>query len=118
MYGFFTYFEKEKIMKTVLRLLALILAVLMVSATFLACGEETPSGEVGTSGNNSTPSGENDPEVYKDLPQINWEGEEYRILGRQYDENNFKNFEVDYDEMPEDVVGLAVWNRNAKIKDK
>ena len=105
-------------MKTVIRMLSLMLAVIMLLSTFAACGTaEKPVGAEGEKTDSSS-SGTEEVKFYKDLPQIDWGGEEYRILGREFSENNFKNFEVDYEEMPEDVVGLAVWNRNAAIKAK
>ena len=108
-------------MKIAIRVSALVLAMVMLLSTFVACGNGDEPGTT-PGGNNSDSSnvGNGTEEVlfYKDLPQMDWEGAEYRILGRNYAENNFKNFEVDYDEMPEDVVGLAVWNRNAAIKAK
>ncbi len=88
-------------MKTMIRLLSLLLAIMMVATTFIACGKDDDN--------------DNDD---KDNDVINWEGEEYRILGRDYENNMFTNFEVDRETMPEDVVGIAVWNRNAAIKDK
>ena len=88
-------------MKTMLRLLSLVLAIMMVATTFIACGEDDNKDPANT-----------------DNQVINWEGEEYRILGRDYENNMFKNFEVDRDAMPEDVVGIAVWNRNEAIKAK
>ena len=106
-------------MKTVIRVLALVLSVVMLASTFVACGKtETPSGTNDGGKNTTASSNTGDVDFYENLPQIDWEGAEYRILGREFTENNFKNFEVDYDEMPEDVVGLAVWNRNAAIKAK
>ena len=93
----------------------------MLGSVLVSCGETAKGGNEGNtqkapSGGSSSDVGEI--EFYEDLPQMDWGGEEYRILGREFDENNFKNFEVDYEEMPEDVVGLAVWNRNAAIKAK
>ena len=87
-------------MKMFIKVLSLVLAILMVSSTFIACGgnEDNPSG----TGNDG----------------LMWEGEQYRILGRDYQDDMFREFEIDRDEMPEDVVGIAVWNRNEAIKAK
>ena len=102
-------------MKFAFKAMSLVLSIVMLSASFVACGD--PDEPVGVGGGDSSSVTE---EVlfYEDLPEMNWENAEYRILGRDFEENNFKNFEVDYDDMPEDVVGLAVWNRNAAIKAK
>ena len=103
-------------MKRFVRLVSFALALIMLASVFVACGEPSSSVEDGTKPNGQ--SGTEEVLFYEDLPDINWENAEYRILGRDFEENNFKNFEVDYEEMPEDVVGLAVWNRNAAIKAK
>ena len=87
-------------MKVFVKVLSLVLAILMVSSTFIACGDD--------------PVGPSD----TDDSVISWEGEEYRILGREYQDDMFREFEIDRDEMPEDVVGIAVWNRNEAIKAK
>ena len=105
----------------ILRVLSLILAVIMLGSVLVSCGETAKGGNEGNtqkapSGGSSSDVGEI--EFYEDLPQMDWGGEEYRILGREFDENNFKNFEVDYEEMPEEVVGLAVYNRNLAVKAK
>ncbi len=88
-------------MKTMLRVLSLVLAIMMVATTFIACKKD----------DGNKPDDEGD-------KVINWEGEEYRVLGREYENNMFTNFEIDRETMPEDVVGIAVWNRNAAIKEK
>ena len=107
-------------MKTSIRLISLILAVMMLLMAFVACGTDTP--DVGP--DNSSDSDAVDTVAQTTKPtladtKINWEGAEYRILGRGEGDNNmFRNFEIDRDEMPEDVVGVAVWNRNEALMAK
>ena len=92
-------------MKKFIRALSLVLVVIMLASTFVACGETADE-----NGDATTNAG---------LDSMTWGGEEYRILGRKEGEGNmFTNFEIDRDEMPEDVVGQAVWNRNAAIMSK
>jgi len=105
-------------MKIALRFISLILAFVMVSSTLLACGKGNDPSGTDDKNSNSSASDTEEVKFYENLPDKDWGGAEYRILGREFAENNFKNFEVDYDEMPEDVVGLSVWNRNAAIKAK
>ena len=100
-------------MKKFIKILSLMLAILMISSTLVACGDQSDkqnkdkqNAASGEGGNGSA------------LPAVDWEGQEYRIIGRDYTENNFKNFEIDRDEMPGDVVGIAVWNRNVILKQK
>ena len=89
-------------MKMFIKVLSLMLAILMVSSAFVACGgnEDDPAGS----------GGGND--------ELRFDGEEYRILARDFRDDMFREFEVDRDEMPEDVVGIAVWNRNEAMKAK
>ena len=70
-------------MRFALRVLSFVLAMVMLSASFVACGGTgEPSELVGTSA-----SGTEEVLFYKDLPQMDWEGAEYRILGRNYSRN-------------------------------
>lgn len=89
-------------MKVFIRVLSLVLAMIMVASTFVACTDD-PKNPNGTDGKDEN---------------LRFEGEEYRILGRDYEDDMFREFEIDRDEMPEDVVGIAVWNRNEAIKAK
>ncbi len=103
-------------MKNVIRIISLLLAIIMVSSAFVACGpQEEPPTNVPSQTMAFT---EPDEEMVKPLSSMFWDGEEYRILGNKSDNKGFHNFEIDYDEMPEDVVGLAVWNRNNAIMSK
>ncbi len=166
-------------MKNILRIVAFLLALVMLSSVFVACNTTTdePDDEEGTtasvedgeteggsnagdankpedsegeSGGDGTEGGSNagdtnkpedsegepggdgtegennagDTEPPENTPgpesslSGNWDGAEYRILGHYDDNKGFYDFEVDYEEIPEDVVGRAVWDRNVAIKDK
>lgn len=100
-------------MKAFIRVMSLILALLMVMPIVVACNkpddQKDPNGTVASTTNQDGKS---------ELPQIDWDGAEYRVLGRGGAQAVFDNFEVDRDELPEDVVGVAVWNRNNAIKSK
>ena len=117
-------------MKNIIRILALVLALVMITSAFVGCGKkpENPvdtgaqnNGENNNSGNNNgTETGTaatDEPQYISKLTGLKMEGE-YRILAHKADDNGFYDLEVDYDEIPEDVVGQAVWNRNIAIKDK
>ena len=98
-------------MKLTLKLVSLLLVLVTVVSAFAACGgNNDPVDNKGTDDSVAT--------TQAGLPEMNWDNTEYRILGREYSTNMFKNFEVDYKEMPEDVVGVAVWNRNMALLDK
>ncbi len=109
----------EEKMKTTVRILSLLLALVMLASCFIACN------------NNSTPNdkesdtdvaGTTGSDVQGDdgsLEVIDWGGELYTVLGRDGGgATQFTSFEVGYDELPFDVVGQAVYKRNEDIKNK
>lgn len=98
-------------MRSFIKLISLLFVFLMLSSVLVACNNPDKSNDGKDNVANTIQGGAGNSK----LPEIDWEGREYRILGRQYTEEIFTNFEVDRDEMPEDVVGLAVWNRNATL---
>ena len=133
-------------MKSFIRIVALLLALLMVSSFFVACNSnpggndddtEDTQASVENNDNQNTESeeddkgteageqttGAEDSDVTDETPsesklQGNFGGAEYRILGYYNDDRAFWDFEVDYEKIPEDVVGKAVWDRNVAIEEK
>ena len=101
-------------MKKSLRIISFVLVLLTVISMFAACGGTKPQN--GDESNNVATTG--GAEDNKALPDMDWGGEQYRLLGREGSWAFQKNFEMAYEEMPQDVVGVAVWNRNIAIKDK
>ena len=105
-------------MKNWVRIFALILALLMVAGCFVACKKEDEKGNEGNKeGNNEiTTSGEYQSKLPEDM---DWGGDSYLVLG-QSDQSNkaWKCFEIAREEMPDDVVGKAVWERNDALKQK
>ena len=93
-------------MKTFIRALSLLLAMLMLATSFVACGDVSTGNDDKVASTNGG------------LDSVNWGGEQYRILGRDQATDMFREFEIDRDEMPEDVVGVAVWNRNQALESK
>ena len=105
-------------MKNIVRILAFLLALVMVASVFVGCKkteDDEPEETTATVENNDEEAGDDSP---KSLLKGNWDGAEYRILGHDDDNKGFCDFEVDYEEIPEDVVGKAVWDRNIAINDK
>ena len=100
-------------MKTFIRLLSLLLVIVMLASCFIACN---------VTGDEKETNNPDDSVVVEDngaLPTLNLGGEIYNVLSRD-DANwvHLDNFEVYYDELPEDVVGQAVYNRNQALKSK
>lgn len=99
-------------MKKFVKLISLVLALLMIIATFAACAKKD-GGEETTAAGTKAPTVEGG---VADIEVINWDGQEYRILGKNSSSYNWAtSFEVwcgEENKIPEDVVGKAVWNRN------
>ncbi len=93
-------------MKKFIRVLCLVLALLMLVSAFTACGGD------GDKDNGGDTTAATQTEESKELPDINWEGQEYRILSADW------CFEISRDELPEDVVGKAVYERNQELYNK
>ena len=53
-----------------------------------------------------------------DLPDIDWEGREFRVLGYENTRTQFSTFEIDSDGENGDIVNDAVFRRNTAIEDK
>ena len=96
-------------MKITVKFVAVLLLLVMISSTVVACNVEEPSKDT----ESETVSNTVDTENSHTLPVMNLGGEEYNILGRDHPNYiHLDNFEIAHDELPEDVVGQAVYNRN------
>ena len=129
-------------MKIFLRIVAFLLAFLMVSSVFVACNNEPGVEDDETTASVESDIAEETEGETEDIANTdavtteaatteavtemasssklkgNFGGAEYRILAHYNDNKGFYDFEVDYEEIPEDVVGKAVWDRNVAVEDK
>ena len=105
------------------KILALLLATLMLASTFVACGNttDTPEGE-STVGEAVTEGETKDPTqvALDELGEIDWGGEEFAVLyhgsfkGEVYGENGV----VDPEGGSSQVINDAVYNRNSLFEDR
>lgn len=105
------------------KILALLLATLMLVSTFVACGNttDTPEGE-STAGEAATEAETQDPTqvALNELGEIDWGGEEFAVLyhgsfkGEVYGENGV----VDPEGGSSQVINDAVYNRNSLFEDR
>ncbi len=104
-------------MKKTVKILSFLLAVLMLASSLVACGggnnDDAQSTDAATTTGTVVEEG-----GYQPLPAMNWEGREYRVLGRDGDYDWSRSFEVYREELPEDVVGKAVYERNMTLNSK
>ncbi len=112
-------------MKKSLRIFVLALALLMLLPAIVACGGGDDPAATTVQGGN-TPGGTNpdgsistDPSQVSTLPEMDWGGDTFYILGRDGGTAiQMTNFEIWRENMPGDVVGDAVWTRNQNLLTK
>ena len=106
-------------MKNIIRIFALILALLMVATCFVACNGKK-KGDPAASSSNLGPSTPLDSEYVSKLPaEKDWGGEEYLVIGQNTNGNAaWYTFEIARETETNDVVGKAVYERNLAIKEK
>ena len=107
-------------MKNLVRIFSLLLALLMVAACFVACKKDEENGGEGGSQTQGGTVATVEGEYVSKLPEeMDWGGEEYLVLGQSTASNPaWYTFEIAREELPDDVVGKAVWERNDAIKNK
>ena len=109
-------------MKNTIRIFSLLLALLMVASCFVACGKKDDDNGGGGNGAQTTAGtvATSEGEYVSKLPEeMDWGGEEYLVLGQSTTANAaWYTFEISRTELPDDVVGKAVWERNDAIKNK
>ena len=102
-----------------IRLLSLLLALAMLASCAISCNK--PAEEpVKESESVETDTVETEESIAK-LPDLNWGGETFHVLGRDGGTDYatiFHNFEIARDEYPADVVGQAIYNRNNQLEAK
>ena len=107
----------KNIMKTSFRILALLCALLMLMSCFVGCNKKKEDDPAATT---VVTSGEATNEIEFSLPDTDWGGEECLVLGHsdKGDTPQFENLEIWRDDVADDVVGKAVWERNLLLKEK
>lgn len=111
-------------MKKFAKIISLVLAMLMLASSFASCGKkdddnkEDTKDTVANTGNAGGSKDSNGDTKVSDIAVQYWDGMEYRILGREQGTSGnswAEHFEVWREDIPEDVVGKAVWKRNLDI---
>ncbi len=101
-------------MKKHIRILCLVLAVLTLLPLLFACGKKDEEKNPGNTAS-TTVQGE---KKLTTLPDYNWEGKTFRVLGRDGGATSqFTAFEVYAESMNTEVVNDAVWMRNNQLKE-
>ena len=103
------------------RILTAALALLMAAAAFASCGD-TATTPVETNGDNASQTetaNETEAVLRTDLPDKDWGGRTFMVLGREHPTyTQFNNFEIWTEKEVGEVVNDAVFRRNSIIEEK
>lgn len=109
------------------RALSLILCAVMLGTSFVSCSEEgtrnsdeTAAGSTGTESTTTTATETETEEEKKgpDLPDVNYGGYEFRMLGKGQQQPHWQSKDLTADEMNGEPINDAVYERNAYVGDK
>ena len=98
-----------------------ILVLLLATMTVLpACGNSDTPDTTDTTANTSTEVVETETELTTALPDTDWEGREFRVLGQTDSEGyaQFSTHEIDAEELNGEALNDAVFNRNTTLEDR
>lgn len=92
----------------------------MLTAQMVACGDTSGDVETTLSNDEDTTVAEVDMSSTCELPDIKWEGREFRVLGRKDSQGRtqFDNFEIYAECENGELVNDAVFKRNSRIQEK
>jgi len=106
-------------MMTTTRISRLLLIAMLASLTLSSCGGSETTTDTTASGSVDTTTAAADTAETLDLPEKNWEGRKFRVLGYENaNRTQFSNFEIDSEGENGDVVNDAIFRRNTSIEDK
>lgn len=98
------------------------ISILILAALLVGCGETAVTPETKDTTDSTESVGEDstvDMSKVCELPDTDWEGREFRVLGREDPTyTQFNNFEIYAESENGDIVNDAVFRRNTKIEDK
>ncbi len=103
------------------RILTAALALLMAAAAFASCGDTatTPVDTNGDTAPQTETADETEAVLRADLPDKDWGGRTFMVLGREHPTyTQFNNFEVWTEKEVGEVVNDAVFRRNSIIEEK
>ena len=103
-------------MKKFYRVLALLFALLMVASCFIGCKKKDEDKKEEGAATTTVSSGDGTEDPYAtSLPLMDWQEAIFMVLGND-ETYHQKTYEIARDEMPDDVVGKAVYERNDALR--
>ncbi len=101
------------------KFLAILLAALTVLSVFVACGENPDDPKDTAGAGTSGVGGVEKPSVTPlNVPDKNYGGQEFRILGKGDSQAHWKSVDLTAEEMDSDPISLAVYYRNLAVEEK
>ena len=107
------------------RTLSLILCAAMLCSSFLSCSEEgaqnsdeTAADSTGTESTEATVTETEEEKKGPDLPEVNYGGYEFRMLGKGQQQPHWQSKDLTAEEMNGEPINDAVYERNAYVGDK
>ncbi len=103
------------------KFLAILLVAVMMLSALVACGDnpDNDSDDPANGGNGTSDSGSADESATPlNVPDKNYGGQEFRILGKGDSQAHWKSVDLTAEEMDSDPVSLAVYYRNLAVEEK
>lgn len=101
------------------KVLAFLLAAIMVLSMFVACSDNPDQGQSGNNGGTNDDTGNaGESATPLNVPDTNYGGQEFRILGKGDSQAHWKSVDLTAEEMDSDPISLAVYYRNLAVEEK
>lgn len=106
------------------RILAILLAALMLLGSVTACSEnkpdrqDTPTQTAGTPASQETVPAETEHDILAYLGEADWQGREFTVIGRDANSGEWEMFELNAEEETGEPLNDAVFARNLLLEDR
>ncbi|MCL2517597.1 MAG: hypothetical protein FWF15_03440 [Oscillospiraceae bacterium] len=102
-----------------MKLLKVLILILLCLSIFISCGNNEKSNEIKNNNIETEPMETTTGRIEPDLPAMNFNGQVYRILGRDHQTyKQFVNFEIYAESITGEIVNDAIFERNSRLEEK
>ena len=95
-----------------------LISILLLIALLSSCGEGAATADTTTADTSAAETTAAETKEVPNLPDKDWGGKQFRVLGYTSSITQFANFEIDSDGENGDVVNDAIYRRNTAIEEK
>lgn len=92
-------------------------ALLFAAMLLCACSNDTTPSTDGTAGQTEAPAVETE-ELWSSLPNMDWEGREFHVLGKETSNWSFNTFEVYAESTNGEILNDTIFERNMTVENK